>query len=140
MKRFGLLFLTLVVLVLAGSATPALAQTTTTSPPPSHATTGIGFRGWGVRAGFSVNPDQVFGGVHFDLGEFAKDVRFRTSVELGFGDDVTLLQALAEVHYVFSKVQVWKPYVGGGLGLAYADVNNDDNGLGDEGSDTELSL
>jgi opacity protein-like surface antigen len=135
MKRFGPILLTLVVLILAGSTTPASAQT------QSQATSGIGWRGWGVRAGVSLDPDQVFGGVHFDLGEFAKDVRFRPTIELGFGDDVTLLQALAEVHYVFSKVQVWKPYVGGGLGLAYANVDDVDNGLGDDDdSDTEFSL
>jgi hypothetical protein len=41
------------------------------------------------------------------------------------------------VHYVFSKVQVWKPYVGGGLGLDYADFKG---GRSDEGNDTDLSI
>ena len=115
----------ILVLLLAFSSVPALAQ----------GTTGIRFDGWGVRFGLSADPDQVYGGVHFNLGEFAKDVRFRPTVEFGVGDDVCLLQALAEVHYVFSKVQVWKPYVGGGLGLAYADVDDDDNDFDDD-SDT----
>jgi len=128
MQRFGPGVLILVVLLLAGSTAPARAQ----------GTQGIRWNGWGVRAGLSADPDQVFGGVHFNLGEFAKDVRFRPTAEFGFGDDVFLFQALAEVHYVFSKVQVWKPYVGGGLGLAYADVDDDDNN-GDD-SDTEFSF
>ena len=65
---------------------------------------GIQWKGWGARVGLSSDPDQGYGGVHFNLGEFAKNVRFRPSVELGFGDDQTLLQVLAEVHYVFSNV------------------------------------
>jgi hypothetical protein len=111
------------------SADEALAQ----------GTTGIGWRGWGVRAGVSVDPDQVYGGVHFNLGEFARDVRFRPTIEVGFGDDVTTLQALAEVHYVFSKVQVWKPYVGGGIGVSYVNVD-DDEFNGDDDSDTEVGF
>jgi opacity protein-like surface antigen len=91
----------------------------------------------GIRAGLSSDPDQVYGGVHFNLGELTKDVRFRPSVEVGFGDDQTVVQMLAEVHYVFSKFQTWKPYLGGGLGLTY--VNYDDGHRGD-GSDTEGSL
>jgi opacity protein-like surface antigen len=98
---------------------------------------GIRWNGWGAQAGLSSDPDQVYGGVHFNLGEFAKDVRFSPTIELGFGDDQTVLQILAEVHYVFSGVPVWKPYVGGGLGLTY--VNYDDDHPKD-GSDTAISL
>jgi len=97
---------------------------------------GIQYEGWGVRGGLSSDPDQGYGGVHVNMGEFTKDVRFRPSVELGFGDDQTVLQMLAEVHYVFSNVQTWQPYVGGGLGLTY--VNYDDNHNDD--SDTDLSF
>jgi opacity protein-like surface antigen len=129
MRRFPPAVPVFIVLLLALSSAPALAQ----------GTQGIRFDGWGVRFGLSADPDQVYGGVHFNLGEFATNVRFRPTVEVGFGDDVILLQALAEVHYVFNQVQVWKPYVGGGLGLAYADVDDDDNDFDDD-SDTELSL
>jgi len=127
----------------------ALAQSSTTTSSGSTSsgshsgTSGLGWQGWGVRVGASANPDQVFGGVHFNLGYFARDVRFRPTIELGFGDDATTLQALAEVHYVFSKVQVWKPYVGGGLGLAYVNVDVDCNGNGncdDSETDTEISF
>jgi opacity protein-like surface antigen len=90
-----------------------------------------------MRAGVSSDPDQIYGGVHFELGEFARDVRFRPSIEIGFGDDATLLQGLAEAHFVFSKVQVWKPYVGGGLGLTYIDVDNP--GRGDD-TETDVAL
>jgi len=129
MRRFVLAVPVLLALAALMPADEALAQ----------GTTGIGWKGWGVRVGASADPDQVYGGVHFNLGEFAKDVRFRPTVELGFGDDVTTLQALAEVHYVFSKVQVWTPYVGGGIGLAYVNVDDDNSGNGDD-SDTEFAL
>ncbi len=98
---------------------------------------GIQWKGWGTRIGLSSDPDQGYGGVHVNLGEFAKDVRFRPSMELGFGDDQILLQILAEVHYVFSNVRIWQPYVGAGVGLTY--VNYDDDHRNDD-SDTDLSF
>jgi opacity protein-like surface antigen len=73
------------------------------------------------------------------MGEFARNVRFRPSVEIGFGDHVTVLQGNAEVHYVFSKVQVWKPYVGGGVGLIHAKVDIPSPGSGTE-SNNEVSI
>jgi opacity protein-like surface antigen len=99
---------------------------------------GIHWKGWGGRAGLSSDPDQGYGGVHVNLGEFARNVRFRPSMELGFGDDQTLLQMLAEVHYVFSNIRIWQPYVGGGLGLTYVNYDNDHNRKDD--SDTDLSF
>lgn len=137
MRRFAwtspLLLLSLLLFV---PSDYAFAQSSTSS---SAGTSGIGWEGWGVRVGLSADPDQAYGGVHFNLGHFARDVRFRPTIEIGFGDDVTTLQALAEVHYVFSKVQVWKPYVGGGLGLSYINVDDDGPGNGDD-SDTEVGF
>ncbi|MFQ5876836.1 MAG: hypothetical protein ACE5JH_03945 [Acidobacteriota bacterium] len=122
----------LVALIPLGLSTPAAAQAS------GGGTAGIRWEGWGVRVGASSDPDQVYGGVHFDLGHFARDVRFRPTIEIGIGDDVTVVQALAEVHYVFSKVQVWKPYVGGGVGLTY--VNRDDDKLPPSADDTDTDL
>jgi opacity protein-like surface antigen len=115
-------------------ATPAGAQGQRAQGPS------LGWNGWGLRLGVSTDPDQAWGGVHFELGEFARNVRLRPTIEIGVGDDATVIQGLAEVHYVFSKVQVWKPYVGGGVGLIH--VNADiDTPLGtEEVSDNELSL
>lgn len=103
--------------VVAVLSTPAMAQ----------GTAKIEYRGWGARVGVSSEPDQVYAGAHWDLGEFARNVRFRPNLEIGFGDDVKLLQVNGEVHYVFSKVQVWKPYVGGSVGFVYADPDGADS-------------
>lgn len=122
------IYLTVVImLILAGFLTKAMAQETSE----------IHFDGWGIRAGLSSDPDQVYGGVHFNLGELTKDVRFRPTVEVGFGDDQTVVQMLAEVHYVFSNFLVWKPYLGGGLGLTYVNYDADHPG---DGSDTGGSV
>jgi len=140
MRRFIETASLLLVVCLFVGSTAALAQTS--APAAQHqAVSGIRWEGWGVRAGLSANPDQVYGGVHFNLGEFAPNVRFRPTVEIGFGDDRTTFQALAEAHYIFSKVQVWKPYVGGGLGMTYVNRSNGCCGNHDEdGSDTEFAL
>ena len=126
-KKFMYLTVAIIMLSLADFAPKAMAQET-----PKFC-----FDGWGIRAGLSSDPDQVYGGVHFNLGKFTKDVRFRPSVEVGFGDDRTLVQMLAEVHYVFSQFQALKPYAGAGVGLTY--VNYDDDHPRD-GSDTGGSL
>lgn len=126
----------LLLLLIVGLSTPALAQTATRSG--GGGTSGLGWNGWGVRVGISDNPDQVYGGVHFDLGQFAKDVRFRPYIDLGSGDHATTMQAIAEVTYLFSKVQVWKPYVGGGAGFSYVHINNAPAGVDD--SDTDVAL
>lgn len=97
---------------------------------------GIGYNGFGIRAGLSGSPDQGYGGIHVDLGEFHKDVRFRPTMEIGVGDDQTVLQVLAEVHYVFSKYITWKPYLGAGVGLTHVDYDDHRR----HGSDTGVSL
>ena len=41
----------------------------------------LAFRGWGLRAGVSDNPDQLVVGAQFNFGEVYRDVRFQPSVE-----------------------------------------------------------
>lgn len=136
MKRW-LRALLLTVPALALLTVPAAAQTQT-QPQAQAGGPSFGWNGWGVRAGVSIDPDQAYGGVHFELGEFAPNVRFRPSLEIGFGDDATLIQGNAEVHYVFSKVQVWKPYVGGMVTLSWIDLDNPPPQVDD--TDTNVGL
>lgn len=126
-KKYTCITVVISMLIFLGFSTKVMAQ----------GMAGIHWNGWGIRVGLSGDPDQIYGGVHFNLGEFAKDVRLRPSLELGLGDDMTVIQILAEVHYVFSKLRNWTPYLGGGLGLTY--VNLDDDHTGDD-SDTGISF
>lgn len=78
----------------------------------------FGYQGFGPRVGLSLEPDQVFLGMHLDLGEAFPHVRFQPNAEIGFGDHGTLLQLDGDFHYRFLQSwDVWNPYVGGGLGL-----------------------
>ena len=129
----------LLLLLLAALSTPALAQATAKSTSGGGAPR-IGWNGWGVSVGLSDNPDQVYGGVHFDLGEFARNVRFRPNIELGVGDHATLIQANAEATYLFSKVQVWKPYVGGSIGFSWVSIDSSRLPPGADNTDTDISL
>jgi hypothetical protein len=97
----------------------------------------IGFRGWGPRLGVTINPDQFHVGAHLDFGNFAQHVRFQPNVEVGFGDNVTLVTANADAAYRFSsKWDVWTPYLGGGLGLVFASVG--DKGVIRHNTSTDL--
>lgn len=125
--------------LLTALAAPALAQTAS-QPATGPGTSGIGYRGWGAQVGLSDNPDQIYGGVHWDLGEFARNVRFRPVIEIGRGDHRTLVQALADVTYIFSKVQVWHPYVGGEIGFSYVDIDSSQLPPGADNTDTDLAL
>ena len=93
-----------------------------------------GLEAWGVRLGVGNDPDQIIVGVQFDLGQIVDRVRFEPNVELGFGDDHTILSASAPVHYLFDVDAKVQPFAGGGVSVAYIDH---DHG-GDE--DTEIAL
>lgn len=97
----------------------------------------IGFEGWGIRGGLSVDPDQFDVGAHLNLGEFMHNWRFQPNLELGFGDDVFLLLINGESFYLFDIAgSNFKPYVGGELSLVYWRV---DHPRGDT-DDLELGL
>ena len=110
----------LVLLVIVAVAVPTSAVAAAGSGS-SRAGSGIGWRGWGVRVGVTDDPDQVVGGVHFNLGEFVPRLRFQPDVQLGFGDDATTLFATAPVHYRFELDREFVPYVGGGVSFGFVD-------------------
>ena len=66
-----------------GAAAPASAQ---------------GFRP-GVRAGASVDPDQFYLGAHIETPAIVDRVHLRPNVEIGFGDDTTLIAVNVEAVY-----------------------------------------
>ena len=108
----------------------------------------MGLRGWGLRAGVASDPDQLLLGAHWDMGDVAAHLRMVPNVQLGLGDDATVLEGTLPVHYVFGQTDAgFTPYVGGGLAVAWIDVDHDDNGQGnddffddDDDSDVELGV
>jgi hypothetical protein len=81
------------------AATPVYAQ--------SHA---------GIRAGVSGNPDQFFFGGHVETSPLAEHLTFRPNVEVGVGNDTTLLAFNFEFAYwvPMQKRHPWSLYFGGG--------------------------
>ena len=69
----------------------------------------------GVRAGGSVNPDQVYIGGHLETDPIVERLVFKPNVEVGFGDDVTLLAFNFEFVWKFPRRgSQWAFYAGGG--------------------------
>ena len=94
---------------------------------------------WGLRGGATIDPDQVHVGAHVIGGELFRDGWFIPNIEIGFGDDLTLVALNPELVYKFSRRGRgdWGFYIGGGLGLNFTSWDN--NGRGDNSS-TDLGV
>jgi hypothetical protein len=79
----------------------------------------------GVRAGVSVDPDQFYFGGHVETAPLVDRLRFRPNVEIGVGDDATLVGFNIEFAYFFPSRQAWELYVGAGPALNLINVNDD---------------
>jgi hypothetical protein len=95
---------------------------------PAHAQSGFG-----LRTGYSVDPDQFYFGGHVGVGPLVSHLWFRPNVEIGFGDNVTTFAINAELAYWFPTKSAWRPYLGGGPALNIYDHDNN-------GSDTQGGL
>src|SRR5262245_3926993 len=73
-------------------------------------------QGAGVRIGISAEPEQVYFGAHASVAEVVPKLWFRPNVEVGVGDNVTLVTLNGEFVYHFATIhaQEWRPYVGAG--------------------------
>ncbi|MDM7915232.1 MAG: hypothetical protein QUU85_08200 [Candidatus Eisenbacteria bacterium] len=107
----------------------------------------MGFRGWGVRAGLSSDPDQFVVGMHLNLGELAENLRFVPNTDIGFGDDLTVFTLNPELNYVLGLPEAGNLYFGGALGFVYTkldtDIDLDVDGDGDDDiddSDTDVGI
>jgi len=95
------------------------------------------FQGWGPRVGATVNPDQFHFGAHADFGGMASHLRFEPSLEMGVGDNMTVLALNGDVAYRFaSRWDTWTPFLGAGGSVFFV---GDDNGLMD-GTDTNAGI
>ena len=79
----------------------------------------------GVRAGMSVDPDQVYFGGHLETAALVDRLHFRPNVEVGFGNNLTLLTANMEFVYKFPTSGGWGLYAGGGPALNIYMVDDD---------------
>jgi hypothetical protein len=69
----------------------------------------------GVRTGVSVNPDQFYIGVHLETEPLIDRLSFRPNLEVGLGDNRTLVAINPEFIYRFrTGPRPWGIYAGGG--------------------------
>jgi hypothetical protein len=81
--------------------------------------------GWGPRLGLTVDPDQVHFGAHVDAGYLADQLRFQPNFEMGIGNDMTLAAFNFDMLYLFnSRLDAWRPYMGGGAAANIVDRND----------------
>jgi hypothetical protein len=71
----------------------------------------------GIRGGISVDPDQFYFGGHLETSPLIDRLYFRPNVEVGFGDNLTLIAANMEFVYKFTTRRPWNIYAGGGPAL-----------------------
>jgi hypothetical protein len=88
----------------------------------------------GLRAGFSSGPDQFLFGAQIEPDPVAKNLHIVPSGEVGIGDDLLSLQFNGDLQYRFRTDSGVRPYVGGGLTVAWYDPD----GAGD--SNTEVGV
>lgn len=103
-RRFFQLCMTLAGLVVVAS--PAAAQP-------------------GVRGGVSVNPDQFYVGGHYETGALVDRLHFKPNLEVGFGDDITLVAFNVEFVYKFDTNTPWTLYAGAGPALNLYSFDDD---------------
>ena len=92
----------------------------------------------GVRGGLSVDPDQFYFGGHIETSPLVDRLHFRPNVEVGIGDDLTLIAANMEFVYKFPTRRAWNVYAGGGPALNIYMFDND--GQGDNDAETEAGF
>ncbi len=86
---------------------------------------------FGLQAGASDSPDQFYLGLHYDAGRVADELRFRPSVDAGFGSGLTRVGFNLDFLYgIPLSRSVWSLYVGAGPAIIVETVNNR-RGLGD---------
>jgi hypothetical protein len=92
----------------------------------------------GLRGGLSMDPDQFYFGGHIETSPLVDRLHFRPNVEVGLGDDLTLIAANMEFVYKFTTRRSWNVYAGGGPALNIYMFDND--GQGDNDAQTEAGV
>ncbi len=87
---------------------------------------GLGLEGFGVRTGFRVDPDQFVVGGHANMGEIVESLRFQPMVDIGFGDNLTVLTFNGDFLFMLSEaleMDAAQIYAGGGLAIVYSNFD-----------------
>ena len=93
--------------------------------------------GIGPRVGFSVDPDQLVFGGQAVIGEVMPDLTFDPSLEIGIGDDISVIAVNFDLHYHFRiRDTAWRPYAGAGISVNFIDVDREPPAQDD--GDTEV--
>jgi hypothetical protein len=83
----------------------------------------------GVQGGMSVDPDQVYFGGHVRTAPLVDRLRFRPSVDIGIGEDITMVAFNLDFTYGFPARGPWNLYVGAGPSVNFRS-NNGGTGAG----------
>lgn len=86
----------------------------------------------GIQGGVSIDPDQFYFGGHLETSPLVDRVRFRPNLDIGLGDDLTLIAFNFEFTYTFAASRPWNLYAGAGPAINWFDS--------DGGSDTEAGF
>jgi hypothetical protein len=82
----------------------------------------------GVRAGVSGSPDQFYFGLHYETQPLVEQVAFKPNLEVGVGNDHTLVAVNLEFVGKFPiNREPWTIYVGAGPALVVDKVTNNTN-------------
>jgi hypothetical protein len=84
----------------------------------------------GVRVGASSDPDQFYFGGHLETEPLLERLRFRPNVEIGIGDDLTVVAFNFEFVYAFPSTRPWNLYAGAGPALNLVDSDRDTDAHG----------
>jgi hypothetical protein len=74
----------------------------------------VGAQDLGLRFGVSIDPDQVYFGGHVETDPLFEELRFRPNVEIGFGNDATVVALNGEFVWPFDLQNGDSVYVGMG--------------------------
>ena len=93
------------------------------------------FTAFGPHFGFSSGPDQFVVGGHLQFGDIAPSLDFVPSLDLGFGDNSTVISINGDFRYRLDTGTRWQPYLGGGVGVHFVSIDNAGPGIDDSRTD-----
>ena len=82
-------------------------------------------QGIGFQAGATVDPEQIFFGTHFESGDIMRGLRFKPSIDGGFGNGFTL--ATVNLEFLFHIPlgrSGWSLYQGGGPAIVMIRIDD----------------